>query len=349
MNRLLCRVACLAVPRDAATGTDRADPEQDFPIPPAAKAVLDAFEKPLHPILGSVAPGGGVAFGLGYDTPRSQDWFHNASAKMTFSRYWAVEAETGYQTHKSRLGLFGSARNMNELDFFGMGSSSARDHRSSYRLREMSFGTRGWFRPRPDLRLGGIAQVYSPALGVSSDPPKSIEKIFAPADVPGFGADPLFTRYRGYIELTHPTMADPASPDATYHGHQATYQLAVETVRDHDGGRFNFHRMEAGGAGAICRREARTAADAPWTDRRHQSGCGGAVLPAVHARRQQPGRLPARHDRLRRHQGDAAQLPELPLPRPRSPADAGGISNSAEERRGRHGVLRRGPGGGPGA
>ena len=239
MRRLFCVLSICLAPAIASAQT------QDVPLPPAAKAVLDTFARPLHPILGSVAPGGGVAFGVGYDTPRGEDWFHNANARVTFSRYWLIEAESGYQTHKSRLGLFGNMRNMTELDFFGIGSDSARDNRSNYRLRETSFGTRGWFRPRPDMRLGGFAEVYSPALGASSDPVSSIEKVFPPADVPGFGADPLFTRYRGYLEVTHPTLADPAGPDAPYKAHQGTYQLAVETVRDHDGGLFNFHRMEA--------------------------------------------------------------------------------------------------------
>jgi hypothetical protein len=246
MNRLPCGLALglamLLGPRPASAQTAQ---RQDLPIPPAAKAVLDAFEKPLHPILGSVAPGGGIAVGLGYDTPRSQDWFHNASAKVTFSGYWALEAETGYQTHQSRLGLFGAVRHMRDLDFFGVGSQSARDDRSTYRLRESSFGTRGWVRVRPDLRFGGIAQVYTPDLGSGSDPPRSIEHLFAADEVPGFAADPLFTRYRGYVEFTHPTMADPASPGATYRGRQGTYQLAIEEVHDHDGGRFSFHRVEA--------------------------------------------------------------------------------------------------------
>src|SRR4051812_4497464 len=92
--------------------------EPDLPMPPAAQAVLDAFEKPLHPVLGSVAPGGGVAVGLGYDTPRGRDWYHNASARATLSRYWLLEAETGRQTQWSRAGLFAAVRNMNDLDFF---------------------------------------------------------------------------------------------------------------------------------------------------------------------------------------------------------------------------------------
>lgn len=221
-----------------------AQTQDDLPIPPAAKAVLDSFNRPLHPILGSVAPGGGLAVGIGYDTPRSQDWFHNAGARITLSGYWALDAETGRQTQKSHLGVFGSMREMTDLDFFGVGPDSTREARSTYRLRESSFGTRGWVHLRPDVRVGGIAQIYSPALGSGSDRPFSIENMFAPAEVPGFAADPLFTRYRGYVEVTHPTLADPAHPDATYRRDQAKYQLAVESVRDHDGGRFSFHRVE---------------------------------------------------------------------------------------------------------
>jgi hypothetical protein len=244
MNRLILSLL-LGLGLFFASHSALAQTQDELPIPSAAKAVLESFEKPLHPILGSVAPGGGIAVGVGYDTPRSQDWFHNASAKVTFSRYWALEAETGRQTQKSRLGVFAAVRNMNDLDFFGVGSNSVREAESSYRLRESSFGTRGWLRVRPDLRLGGTAQIYSPALGSGSDLPRSIENVFAPADVPGFEADPLFTRYRGFVELTHPTLADPANPDARYRGDQGIYQLAFEAMRDHDGGRFNFHRIEA--------------------------------------------------------------------------------------------------------
>ena len=227
MNYSICiAIICLTVgtaPHLASAQT------KDLPIPPSAQAVLDAFGKPLHPILGSVAPGGGVAFGVGYDTPREQDWFHNASAKVTFAGYWAVEAETGYQTHKSHLALFGGVRNMNELDFFGIGSKSDRASQSDYRLRETSFGTRGWVRVRPNIRVGGIALMYSPQLGSGSDALRSIEKVFTSSEVPGFGAEPLFTRYRAFVEVTR---------------HQSTYQFATETARDHDGGQYNFRRVE---------------------------------------------------------------------------------------------------------
>jgi hypothetical protein len=209
-----------------------------------AKKVIESFGKPLHPIVGSVAPGGGVAVGIGYDTPRSQDWFRNANAKVSINGYWSAMGETGRQTQRSRLGVFGSFRRLNGLKFFGLGPDSALVDLSSFRLRDRELGTRGWLRVRPDLKLGGIAELYLASLGVGSEEATSIEKIFQIADLPGFTTERHFARYRGYVEVMHPTMADPAKPDATYKSHQGIYQLAVEATRDRDGGLYNFQRVE---------------------------------------------------------------------------------------------------------
>jgi hypothetical protein len=82
---------------------------QDLPIPDAAAPFIDAFDKPLHPLVGGVAPGGGLGVGIGYDTPKGRNWFRNTGALVTWNRYWSVEGETGYRNHHSRIGLFGSA------------------------------------------------------------------------------------------------------------------------------------------------------------------------------------------------------------------------------------------------
>jgi hypothetical protein len=106
-----------------------------------------------------------------------------------------------------------------------------RENRSTFRLRETSVGARGWVRAGSNVRLGGMAEVYAPDLGSGSDASHSIETMFLPVEVPGFAADPLFTWYRGYVELTHGQQ-------------QGIHQLAFETVQDHDGGRFSFQRVE---------------------------------------------------------------------------------------------------------
>jgi surface antigen Omp85-like protein len=219
--------------------------EDALPLPPAAQAVFDAFNKPLHPIIGGVAPGGGMGVGVGYNTPKSEDWFHDAEARITINRYWSLVGETGRQTQRSRVGVFGEIRHMNRLDFFGIGPDSRRANRTDFRLRETSAGAQGWIRATPALRLGGIAQMYSPELGSGQSPSVlSIEQFFTPSSVPGFNADPVFARYRGYAELVYPVLADTDQPNDEYRGYQGTYQLAVESFRDTDTGQHNFHRWE---------------------------------------------------------------------------------------------------------
>jgi hypothetical protein len=239
----LAVVMTLAIPYAAAA---QSSPNDDaLPLPPAAQTVFDAFNKPLHPIVGGVAPGGGMGVGIGYNTPKSEEWFHDAEARITINRYWTLTGETGRQTQRSRVGVFGQIRHMNRLDFFGIGPDSRRGDRTDFRLRETSAGAKGWVRATPVLRLGGSAQMYSPELGSGQSPAVlSIEQFFTPATVPGFNVDPVFARYRGYAEFVYPVLADPDRPDDEYQGYQGTYQVAVESVRDTDAGDYNFHRWE---------------------------------------------------------------------------------------------------------
>jgi hypothetical protein len=245
MRRLLMFALCCVLPQVAAAQSTTVANDSPAPLPPAVRGIIKVFGRPLHPIVGVVAPGGKIGVGFGYDTPRDQDWFHNASALVTLNRYWSVEGETGYQTHRSRVGLFGEARHMSRIDFFGTGPQSDRANRTDFRLRENTVGARGWFRPRADVRVGGSAQAYSPALGTgASHDVLSIEELFHPGELPGLNRTPLFGQYRGFAEFLYPTLADPDQPDAVYQGYQGTYQVAIETVHDHDGGLYNFHRFE---------------------------------------------------------------------------------------------------------
>ena len=213
---------------------------QDLPLPPAVTTILEAFQKPFHPLLGGVAPGGGLGVGIGYTTPRSEDWFRDGSAMITVNRFWYLRGETGRQTNRSQIGVFGQMRNMGRLDFFGIGPDSSREARTDFRLRETTGGVRGYVRPIPAIRLGGYAAIYSPQLGSGGSPAlSSIEEIFLPVEVPALNDDPTFTRYRGFVEFYYPQAADSADE-----GYRATYQIAGEAFRDRDLNRYNFHRFE---------------------------------------------------------------------------------------------------------
>ena len=232
-----------AVAQDAQTSTPASG---DFGnVPGWAQPIIDSFSKPVHPVVGGVVSGGGLGFGVGYNSPEDTRWYQQGEAMVTVRRYWSLEGEVGRRSlsKRSQVGAFGAVRHMGRLDYFGIGPQSLFDDRSAFRLRETTFGTRGWFQAAPAVRVGGSIAAYMPDLGRGSSPSvRSIEEVFAPISVPGFDAEPTFGRYRGFVEFLHPVI-DPAVLDEseTYRG---AYQVAIEAVRDHTSGRHNFHRVE---------------------------------------------------------------------------------------------------------
>jgi hypothetical protein len=220
---------------------------QGLPIPSWVEAIIASFNEPAHPVVGGIAPGGGIGVGFGYTTPRENRWFHDAEAMVTFNRYWSLEGETGVRSARGRsqIGAFGQVRHMGHLDYFGLGPNRIPFDRSDFRLRETTVGARGWFSPAAPFRIGGSAAMYLPDVGPGSNPSVlPIELVFADRAVPGLTAEPTFGRYRGFIEVVHPIVRG-ADPEYTYDGYRGAYQLAVEAVRDHDSGRHDFHRWEA--------------------------------------------------------------------------------------------------------
>lgn len=218
----------------------------NLPVPTWAQGAIDSFSKPVHPVIGGVASGGGLGFGVGYDSPDDAIWYQQAEAMVTVRRYWSLEGEIGRRSlsKRSQIGVFGAVRHMGRLDYFGIGPQTAFDDRSAFRLRETIFGTRGWFRMAPAVRVGGTVATYMPDLGPGGSPAvRSIEEVFAPVSVPGFNAEPTFGRYRGFVEFLHPAPADEAALDEPEH-YRGAYQFAVEAVRDHTSGTHDFHRVE---------------------------------------------------------------------------------------------------------
>src|SRR4029450_7845505 len=109
----------LALPLSAAAQTQTAssDTLENLPVPAWGKAIADSFSKPLHPVIGGVATGGGVGAGIGYDSRRDASWFQNGKAMATYRRYWSLEGEAGPRSasRSSQIGALGALRAMRRL------------------------------------------------------------------------------------------------------------------------------------------------------------------------------------------------------------------------------------------
>jgi hypothetical protein len=242
---LLC-LLMLAAAAGAQTSTVEPDVIGDLPIPSWGQAIIDSFSKPVHPVIGGVASGGGVGFGVGYDSPENTRWYQEAEAMVTVRRYWSVEGEVGRRSlsKRSSIAAFGIVRDMGRLDFYGIGPGSVFEDRASFGLRETTIGGRGWYQAAPAVRLGGSAALYVPDLsrGRNSAVP-FIDEVFDVSTVPGYSAEPTFGKYRGVVELIYPVLNDPDTSDESDR-YRGAYQFALEAVRDHDSGRHDFHRRE---------------------------------------------------------------------------------------------------------
>src|SRR5262245_15424839 len=95
---LLLFVALLSMPA-AAQNTqpsgNAAEDFGDFPVPSWGQAVIDSFDKPVHPIVGGIGAGGGVGFGVGYEAPGNDRWYREVEGIFTVRRSWAVQGEFG--------------------------------------------------------------------------------------------------------------------------------------------------------------------------------------------------------------------------------------------------------------
>jgi hypothetical protein len=247
MKHITLFLALILAPQVAAAQRSSSDSDtvEGLPVPSWAEGIIDSFSRPLHPVVGGVASGGGVGVGIGYDSPDDARWYTDAEAMVTVRRYWSLDGEVGRQSasRAARLGVFAGVRHMNRIDYFGIGPHARFEDRSAFRLRESTFGTRGWVRPVPAVRLGGSAAIYLPDLGTDAHPTVPfITVVFPESTVPGFSAEPTFGRYRGFVELIHPAVSD--EDDAAFTGYRGAYQVALEAVRDHDSGRLDFHRTE---------------------------------------------------------------------------------------------------------
>jgi len=83
--------------------------------------IHSVFDRPLHPVISGVGPGGGWGAGLGYDAPGRGPWDFSAKAVYTLNNYWMAEAIAGYKDRRSQLEMFARGREMGRLDYYGLG------------------------------------------------------------------------------------------------------------------------------------------------------------------------------------------------------------------------------------
>lgn len=195
------------------------------------------FERPLHPVISGVGPGGGWGAGLGYDAPGRGPWDFSAKAVYTWNNYWVAQVIGGYKDRRTEFEAFARAREMNQLDYYGSGPNSQLFNRTSYAYRDPVIGALGKFRVTPWLALGGRVEEIWP-YARSGDRLPTIEQLFFPTGAPGLFSQPLYGRYQGSVDIHLPAGAG----GAFYQGTKTRATYAIYDDQDTD--QFNFRRLD---------------------------------------------------------------------------------------------------------
>lgn len=223
------------------------EPAAELPVTPNTKLyakiertiirIHSVFDRPLHPVISGVGPGGGWGAGLGYDAPGRGPWDFSAKAVYTTNSYWLAEAIAGYKDRRSQFEFFGRGREMGRLDYYGLGPGSNLFDRTSYKFRDPVVGAHGKYRLTPWLALGGRVEEMWPYAS-SGDRSPSVASRFFPTFAPGLFSPHRYGRYQGSVDIHLPAAAG----DAFYQGTKSRVTYAIYDQQNDE--QFNFSRLD---------------------------------------------------------------------------------------------------------
>lgn len=194
----------------------------------------------VYPVFGSVYAGGGLAAGPGARGFVSDHSYVEGKALYSIRQYKSAEAAL-VMPHLAggRLALRadGGWRDATQVGFFGLGMGTSSDDRANFRMKQTSAGVEARVRPGGALFAGAGVGYEDFTLERGKGVHPSIETVFTPAQAPGLGAEPTYTR------LSASVGAD-WRPSAGYARRGGLYALGYHAWRDRDD-TYSFERLDA--------------------------------------------------------------------------------------------------------
>lgn len=167
-------------------------------------------------VVGSVAPGGGFAGGIGFGHRTTDpNWRTDfvSSARVSVKKYWEIDGNlrltktSSSTTAPSDLGnlkinIYGLVKDMPRLDFFGLGPESREQDRAVFHYREAVAGADIAQPITPWFDIGGAVEgIWPNIVRISNPTVTSVERKFTEATAPGINSQPPFLHLTAFARL----------------------------------------------------------------------------------------------------------------------------------------------------
>jgi hypothetical protein len=202
--------------------------------------ILEGGNLRWHPFFDSAYSGGGFTLGVGHLNYVSGYNYIDIRGSYTITNYKRVEAEfvaPRLFNRRGHLSVLGGWREATQVGFYGIGPDTPKADRTNY-LFQQPYGSAllTLFPTRRTLMLRGGVELsrWSQKPGEGSFP--SVETRYAPATLPGLGAEVTYLRTQGAVGLDWRT-----SPGYTRRG--AYVAASLDNYDDRDGN-FGFQVAE---------------------------------------------------------------------------------------------------------
>jgi hypothetical protein len=201
------------------------------------------FESPngFYPWFESVYGGGGFTLGAGYRQFYGDRTYWTARGLFSAKAYKLAELATeGIDLARGRIDLQGVVgwRDATQVAFFGVGSDTAPEAQSNFRMKQAYVGgvARAGGRGPAVFDLGLFYEDYTLESGTGSTP--SIENAYTTNTAPGLGVDPT------YLHLNWTGGLDTRRPGAGYARRGGLYTVSYDGFFDTDD-TYTFDRVQA--------------------------------------------------------------------------------------------------------
>jgi outer membrane protein assembly factor BamA len=194
-----------------------------------------------YPRLGGMTRGGGFAIGPGYRT-HFGNVLVDLSAGISTKSYKAADVKVRWlQAFDERVELWTNYRfeDFPQEDFFGIGSGSVLDSRTSYDFDSSEVTVHGLVKPLSWARTGIVVGYMSPEIGPGTDKNyPSIEAMFTDAVAPGLAAQPNFLHTTLFADVDYRDQRGRPRSGGFYH-------IALAFWDDRTLEQYDFKRFDA--------------------------------------------------------------------------------------------------------